>query len=683
MSSKASPCRVSDVHPRCRGCLASRCQTSQGSGPGRGIRGAGRCRGVWHPGARRPRVPSRGSGIPVPDVVLPHGRGATAKQGQHEDGSLDRHRRLGSRSWCDRHPGGAKSTHLPTPSVIRGLPTRAARSRGAPQPCARGCPDREAGRSESPLHFACRRRQRPPTTRPVRDDLVVWVTRPQRRVTKPHAPRPGGPKPPYGDLHVHMQRASRSPTPPRVRGVRRGHRARVPGGCRRCPRVDVARRRGGRDPLPQRGRPICRWPAPRDRRGRHGGHPGRRGCSGHGALRRHRGLLGAHRLDQDGGRAFRHLLPASLFRESSRGNRVRLGQDVGAVGTSGRRSISAPHLHFGVREAGSRHAYQDPLDLLPPPGTPPVRDRPRVPVPVGAPVRVGPSPEPVRSPSPRRTRVPRRVRVPAGRRVPLPGGRRLPVPARPRQPVPLGHPAPRLVPLPGARRVPSRAPNPHGAPSRGPAPAHVPKPEGHAHAIRGRAATTCAESRGRTRPRVGVGLCGATPRGRMPRLAGCARRAWRTPRRKAGGDCPPAAGPAVAATVHSPGRTRCSQSAKWACWEQQARTSLRPGRTSRSKTAKWACWEQQVRASPEPGHSVGGLRDSPDVPATPRRPRKPSRRRRAPSPPGRPSRRRPRTSHQRVLLPARPGNLAPPPGSPPPVASDGRCPTTSPRPSTT
>jgi hypothetical protein len=156
------------------------------------------------------------------------------------------------------------------------------------------------------------------------------------------------------------------------------------------------------------------------------------------------------------------------------GDRVRLGQQVGAVGTSGRRSASAPHLHFGVREAGRRHAYRNPLDLLPPPGTPPVRDRPRVPVPAGVPVRVGPSPQPVRARSPRRTRVPRRGRVPAGRRVPLPGGRRIPVPGGRPGPVPRGHPLPRLAPLPSARRAPGRAPNPHAAPSRGPAPEPVP-----------------------------------------------------------------------------------------------------------------------------------------------------------------------------------------------------------------
>ena len=39
-----------------------------------------------------------------------------------------------------------------------------------------------------------------------------------------------------------------------------------------------------------------------------------------------------------------------------KGQRVSAGDRVGAVGTSGRRSADAPHLHFGVRESGSRHA---------------------------------------------------------------------------------------------------------------------------------------------------------------------------------------------------------------------------------------------------------------------------------------------------------------------------------------
>ena len=53
-----------------------------------------------------------------------------------------------------------------------------------------------------------------------------------------------------------------------------------------------------------------------------------------------------------------------------KGDLVGAGDPVGAVGTSGVRSAERPHLHFGVREAGERHAYRDPLAFLPalPPG---------------------------------------------------------------------------------------------------------------------------------------------------------------------------------------------------------------------------------------------------------------------------------------------------------------------------
>lgn len=44
--------------------------------------------------------------------------------------------------------------------------------------------------------------------------------------------------------------------------------------------------------------------------------------------------------------------------------RVDAGARVGEVGTTGRRSVSEPHLHFGVRLATSDR-YVDPLSLLP------------------------------------------------------------------------------------------------------------------------------------------------------------------------------------------------------------------------------------------------------------------------------------------------------------------------------
>ena len=76
------------------------------------------------------------------------------------------------------------------------------------------------------------------------------------------------------------------------------------------------------------------------------------------------------------------------------GQTVGVGDRIGAVGTTGRASTATPHLHLGVRDAGTRR-YRDPLDFLPsPPG---IRELPRgVPVAVRGPVRVGPAPQPVR-----------------------------------------------------------------------------------------------------------------------------------------------------------------------------------------------------------------------------------------------------------------------------------------------
>lgn len=170
--------------------------------------------------------------------------------------------------------------------------------------------------------------------------------------------------------------------------------------------------------------------------------------------------------------SYLHLSSAAV----AKGDRVGEGARLGLAGTTGRRSAAQPHLHFGVREAGTRHAYRDPLPLLPPVPTP-VREAPRA-VPVAAPA-------PVRA-SPRRERVPRpapaRRRVPAARRVRVPGARRLPrgAPARPplapRPVAPLAAPgrvrenvrAPRLGPRPVAAPSPANAPAeaPRGAPER-------------------------------------------------------------------------------------------------------------------------------------------------------------------------------------------------------------------------
>jgi hypothetical protein len=78
-----------------------------------------------------------------------------------------------------------------------------------------------------------------------------------------------------------------------------------------------------------------------------------------------------------------------------RGTTVATGEKLGAVGTSGRRSAKQPHLHFGVRIAGSDHDYVDPLSLLPAPRVParavpagPRSLRERMPAPAVVPIAV-------------------------------------------------------------------------------------------------------------------------------------------------------------------------------------------------------------------------------------------------------------------------------------------------------
>ncbi|HEU0025357.1 MAG TPA: peptidoglycan DD-metalloendopeptidase family protein [Thermoleophilaceae bacterium] len=111
-----------------------------------------------------------------------------------------------------------------------------------------------------------------------------------------------------------------------------------------------------------------------------------------------------------------------------RGDSVAAGAPIGAVGTTGVRSVERPHLHFGVRMAGSRHAYVDPLALLPPPGSTAPQAPPPAPVPVPVPVAPGPAaiPEPAaRRPAPH----PRRLPVPDPGRSPLPQPATEPAPA--------------------------------------------------------------------------------------------------------------------------------------------------------------------------------------------------------------------------------------------------------------
>ena len=164
-----------------------------------------------------------------------------------------------------------------------------------------------------------------------------------------------------------------------------------------------------------------------------------------------------------------------------KGQVVSAGDLLGSIGTSGRRSTEAPHLHFGVREAGSRHAYRDPLGFLPSPPAPPAEpEGPRgAPAPAPAPVARAPEPVPVSPvpvPAPHRVplgrRVPARRGVPVGRRVPagrrVPVSRRSPAPARRRAPAERRAPQGRLEDAPALQGVhrPQRAPAPARPSSR-------------------------------------------------------------------------------------------------------------------------------------------------------------------------------------------------------------------------
>ena len=89
-----------------------------------------------------------------------------------------------------------------------------------------------------------------------------------------------------------------------------------------------------------------------------------------------------------------------------KGDSVAAGARIGAVGTSGRRSVAEPHLHFGVRLADAEDQYVDPLSVLPAPGPGPAPAPPPAagagpacaprpwpaPVPVAVPLRASPSP---------------------------------------------------------------------------------------------------------------------------------------------------------------------------------------------------------------------------------------------------------------------------------------------------
>ena len=84
----------------------------------------------------------------------------------------------------------------------------------------------------------------------------------------------------------------------------------------------------------------------------------------------------------------------------ARGESVGTGREIGAVGTTGKRSAEQPHLHFGVRRAGPARLYLDPMTLLPP--LPGQASPAAVPAPAPAPVRPELKPVPAGLPEPRR-----------------------------------------------------------------------------------------------------------------------------------------------------------------------------------------------------------------------------------------------------------------------------------------
>jgi Peptidase family M23 len=151
------------------------------------------------------------------------------------------------------------------------------------------------------------------------------------------------------------------------------------------------------------------------------------------------------------------------------------GARLGAVGTTGERSATAPHLHFGVREADSRYAYVDPLSLLPPaPAAPPSEAPHPAPAPAPAPLTPRPAPAPAPSGAPRPAPVPRPA--PAPRAAPAPSGapRPAPVPRGAPRPLPAPGLGPRAAPAPGG--APRVAPAPRGATSPAPVLRGAPRP---------------------------------------------------------------------------------------------------------------------------------------------------------------------------------------------------------------
>lgn len=136
--------------------------------------------------------------------------------------------------------------------------------------------------------------------------------------------------------------------------------------------------------------------------------------------------------------SYLHLGAASV----TRGERVASGARLGEVGTTGRRSVTEPHLHFGVRLADAEDHYVDPLSLLPAIAA----ADPAPPPPVAAPVPVRPQAQAAPAPAAAIAR-PRAVRAAGASRTPArPRGTLLPGPAPGAMPVGAGDAPPAASP---------------------------------------------------------------------------------------------------------------------------------------------------------------------------------------------------------------------------------------------
>ena len=172
------------------------------------------------------------------------------------------------------------------------------------------------------------------------------------------------------------------------------------------------------------------------------------------------------------------------------GQLVRPGERLGTVGRSGRRSVDAPHLHLGVREAGTDHAYLDPLAFL---SETPVVAAPPAPVP--APVAPAPVPAATgdrapRRPSPAPRRTPAEAQASPDAASSAPSAR--PVASPVRDAAPGGEATPRGAGAPNTQRTGARPASP-SAPSSSREPARygvrssrAPLPSGGGRKVRAR-----------------------------------------------------------------------------------------------------------------------------------------------------------------------------------------------------